>query len=719
MKQAALPLAMALALHPAARGAEPPLAMLVSVEIIGVAPLGGMGVERRLLPYAVQVADSERMAGAHSDNLADYLERHVNGVNVNSISGSPFQNDITYRGYRASPVLGSAQGLSVYLDGVRINEPFGDVVNWDMLPEAALAGIKLVPGANPAFGLNTLGGALALESKSGLSHPGAVADLSFNGDGRRRIDLSIGGVDVHGWHAFAAGTLFDEAGWRDHSAGRLANLYAKAGRRQVQHEWSVALLAGASRLRGNGLLPDAMYVRDRRASYSFPDLTRNRVLQLSAAGKQRLGAGAELSATVYARSSRRDADNGDAEWEDDSVEGVFNTSATRQSGQGASVLLGLRPGEHRLDLGATFDRSSSAYAQFEQDATLTAEREVVPEEGEEAQPGSSVTGTSSAWGVFASDTWKLAPRVHATASARWNHAVVANTLTSDRGVQPHERFTYNSFNPAFGLAYDAGRGLTLAANAARGNRVPTVIELGCADPEQPCRLPVGLQADPYLRQVVARTVELGARWQQGEAQATLALYRTGNRDDILFLSSGVTRLGYFANFARSRHQGVDASAGGRAGMWTWRAGYSYLDAEYDADGVLFTGVRTVSVKPGTPIAGLPRHSAKVSLAWQAGEGVRLGADLQVRSSLPVQGSEDDPAPLRTAGYALLNMHASWTPAPRWEAYARLNNVFDRRHETFGAVARDLFSEAGRAGETTRFVAPGAVRSLAAGLRYRY
>ena len=117
MKQATLPLAMALALHPAlhpaARGAEPPLAMLVSVEIIGVAPLGGLGVERRLLPYAVQVADSERMAGAHSDNLADYLARHVNGVNVNSISGSPFQNDITYRGYRASPVLGSAQGLSV------------------------------------------------------------------------------------------------------------------------------------------------------------------------------------------------------------------------------------------------------------------------------------------------------------------------------------------------------------------------------------------------------------------------------------------------------------------------------------------------------------------------------------------------------------------------------------------------------------------------------
>ena len=181
----------------------------------------------------------------------------------------------------------------------------------------------------------------------------------------------------------------------------------------------------------------------------------------------------------------------------------------------------------------------------------------------------------------------------------------------------------------------------------------------------------------------------------------------------------MTRLGYFANFARTRHQGMDMSAGGAAGRWTWRAGYSYLDAEYAAEGVLFTGVRTVSVKPGTPLAGLPRHSAKLSLQWQAGENVRLGADLQVRSSLPVQGSEDDPAPLRTAGHALLNMHASWTPALRWEAYARLNNVFDRRHESFGAVARDLFSEAGRAGATTRFVAPGATRSLAAGLRYRY
>ena len=152
MKHAHVALALAAALAPllAARAADAADVVLAKVDIVGVSPLAGAGIERRLLPYLLQSATSERIADAHADSLADYLARYLDGVNVNAISGSPFQNDITYRGFRASPVLGAAQGLSVYFDGVRINEPFGDVVNWDMLPEAAIGGILLVPGANPA-----------------------------------------------------------------------------------------------------------------------------------------------------------------------------------------------------------------------------------------------------------------------------------------------------------------------------------------------------------------------------------------------------------------------------------------------------------------------------------------------------------------------------------------------------------------------------------------
>lgn len=712
MKPVARAVALALAVHQAALAQEAPLAAMATVEIVATAPLAGLGVDRRLLPYALQSATSERIGDTHSDNLADFMARHLNGVNVNEISGSPFQNDISYRGFRASPVLGSSQGISVYLDGVRVNEPFGDVVNWDMLPEAAVGNLLLVPGSNPVYGLNTLGGALALASKSGLSHPGMELDLSAGSGGRQRFDLARGRKNARGWHSFIGSTLFDEDGWRQHSQGRLANVFIKLGQDDGAAAWSVSLLGGRSRLRGNGLLPDDIYREDRRAAYTFPDETRNRLLQLAFNASMHVDAGTELTALAYARNSRRDTVNGDVQDDGDGMEGVLNTTSTRQDSQGASSLLSMRRGAHHIDIGAAFDRSAVGYAQFSQAGEVTAQREIVADAGSARLPASSVTGSARALGVYAADTWTLARNTHLTASARFNHAKVNNTLTSARGLQPAESFTYSSLNPSLGIA-----GETLFANIAQGNRVPTVIELGCADPAQPCQLPVGLQSDPYLKQVIARTVEAGVRFRH----ATVSVYRTVNRDDILFLSSGASRQGYFSNFARTRHQGLDASANLVFGALSLRASYSYLDAVYDANGVLFTGARTVQVVRGTRIAGLPAHTFKLGAEWRVADSMTLGADMQAVSSMPTQGNEDgylsdtQRADVRVHGGALLNLRASWEPAARWEVYARINNVFNRRHETYGAVARSLFSGEGNA----RFVAPGAPRSMAVGLRYRY
>lgn len=703
---------------------------IATVEIVGVAPGAGPGVDRRTLPYAVQSADGDEVAALGSGTLAEFMARTLVGVQTNDISGSPFQTDLTYRGYRASPVLGTSQGISVYLDGVRINEPFGDVVNWDMVPEAAIGKLALVPGSNPLYGLNTLGGALALEGKSGTSDPGLVLDASLGQNGRRRIDLARGALHGGGWHSFIASTWFAEQGWRAHSDGQLGNLYAKVGRDSAAMDWSVTLNGGRSRLRGNGLLPDAMAASDWRSAYTFPDQTRNQLIQLAARTTLRIDDGRTLSAQAYVRSSRRETVNGDVELDEEGIGGQFNTTSTRQHGQGASVQLALRNARHQIDLGATLDRSSVAFAQFGQDGTLTPEREVVPLAGAEQEPASSVSGSAQALSVYAADTWTLAPSTHLTASARLNRARVGNRLTTPAGAQPAERFTYVRMNPALGLAHALGGGWTVSATAAQGNRVPTVIELGCADPAQPCRLPVGLQSDPYLRQVVARTLEAGARFERPGLHLSLAAYRTVNRDDILFLSSGLSRQGYFANVERTRHQGIDASLRLVRGSWTMRAGYSWLDAAYAADGVLFTGMRTVSIRRGTALPGLPRQSLKLGLEWQPAPAWRLGADLDAHSSLPTQGNEDglaaDPvagqapatADLRVGGRVLLHLRASWEMAPHWELYARIDNATERRYASFGALGRDVFAASG-APQDGRFIAPGAPRALAAGLRYRY
>lgn len=756
------------ATYAAAEPDEP--APIAKVEIVGIAPLNGLGIDRELLPYPVQAATDISIKKAGGENLSEFLARNLSGVNSNEISGSPFQNDITFRGFRASPVLGSAQGLSVYLDGVRVNEPFGDVINWDMVPEAAIGSVVLVPGANPLYGLNTLGGALAFTSKSGLTHAGLEAELSVTEHGRRRADLAYGWRRPDGWHGFVGATLFDDEGWRDHSSGRLGNAFVKLGRSLGATDWSASFLGGRSRLLGNGLLPELLYQDDRRAVYTHPDTTRNRLTQGTLNLTHRFSSDSELSAVAYARNSRRDTVNGDASEDyDDYVEdcedgfdgdgaalepdscgytraegaalhpGVLNTTSTRQDSQGASIAFTTRRGPARFDAGASFDHNDVDYMQYEQEAFITPGREVLGDPDEETELSSGVTGKSRTYGVYAAANVSLSGATQLSASLRFNRARVTNTLVDEDGLQPTESFTYSRLNPALGLTHRVGAQATVYANVAQSNRVPTVIELGCADPERPCRLPVGLQADPYLKQVVARTVEAGVRGRFDAGSYSLSLHRTVSDDDILFFTSP-SRQGYFSNFERTRRQGLDAMLTRQSGQWGLQFSYSYLQAIYDADGDIFTGARHVLVHSGTPIAGLPRHTARFALDWTPTALLTLGADLHVVSSLVTNGNEDgltedleddDDAPQRTdwriPGHGLLTLRASYRPAPKWELFARLSNVFDRRYETFGAVAPDLFphgrliqphQEPGDAANA-RFVAPGAPRTLVAGVRYRF
>ena len=115
----------------------------------------------------VQAANRRDIENSGALDLSDFLNKRLNGVHVNEIQGNPYQPDINYRGYTASPLLGTPQGVSVYMDGVRLNQPFGDVVSWDLIPRIAISEVALMPGSNPLFGLNTLGGAISLQTKDG------------------------------------------------------------------------------------------------------------------------------------------------------------------------------------------------------------------------------------------------------------------------------------------------------------------------------------------------------------------------------------------------------------------------------------------------------------------------------------------------------------------------------------------------------------------------
>ena len=721
------------------------------VEVIGTSPMAGLGVDRNLLPYASQTVRRSALDQAQADTMTDHLARRLPGMQVNDIQGSPFQADLTYRGYRASGLLGASQGLSVYLDGVRINEPFGDVIHWDMVPEFALQSLTVLPGANPSFGLNTLGGAIVLETVDGRSAEGLRAEVGFGSHGRKKADVGLGQRHADGWHSYVGGTVFDENGWRAESPGRQALVLAKLGRSQGGTDWSVGVLGGSATLVGNGLLPSVtlddgnatpdLYAGSRSAVFTHPDQTKNRLAQATFNVSQQLGAGSRLQALAYARNSRRDTVNGDGAEAFDPLQpdenASLNTTATRQSAWGAALSLAQRSGAHLWQVGASVDSSRVRYRQLEQEGSFDASRGV--RAGDEApELSASVTGKSLHLGLYATDTWQVVPGTHLTATLRANRSRVSNTLTTvddDTGVleaKPKESFTYTSLNPAVGLTQQLGTGLAVFANLARNTRVPTVIELGCADPAEPCRLPVGLQSDPYLKQVRATSLEAGLRWRPAPGQRLeLALFRTDNRDDIVFGSvSATSQLGYFQNFQRTRHQGLDASWQAQVGPVAVTAAYSHLQATYQAHGLLRMGERNVTITPGIGMAGLPRHSAKLGADWALGRGLSVGADMQIVSSRGVQGHEDglledgasDLHRLRIPGHTLLHLRLQWQATPALSVVARVQNALNKRYETYGALAETVFDAQGNFTgneEDALFVAPGAPRSLWLGLRLKF
>jgi outer membrane receptor protein involved in Fe transport len=757
-----------------------PSRQLAPVNVVAVSPLPGIGVSRDQLPYTVQTGRGATLDTSTNGSLAESLLRDDAGINAADIQGSPFQPDITFRGYTASSLVGAPQGLSVYLDGVRVNAPFGDIVNWDLIPEAAIDRTLLVPGSNPIYGLNTLGGALVLTTKSGITAPGVSATMRVGSFGRKRGDLAYGWHDGSGLHAFVAGTYFEEDGWRDHSDGHLGNLFAKAGKLTATGEIEATLLHGNSTIIGNGLTPETDYTedgpmpgmlrRDRAAAYTWPDQSHNRLWQGTLRGRHFFGDGAVVDVLGYVRRASRDTINGDVaedyeDYVDQCAEGfnsdgtpvgtgcpvdraealaippaVMNTTSLGEHSWGLSASLGKAWGTHRLTTGVDYNQSRVDYTQHEQAATFTGDRGVQPLPGSPVAFFSGVGGKARSFGIYATDTWAIRPRTFVTGSLRWNASRVSSTLdAADTGPQPASTFDYTKLNPALGVVQRFEGGLALYANASQSNRVPTVVELGCADPDSPCRLPAGLQSDPRLDQVTARTIEIGTRWRPNPSTSLwISAYRTDNRNDILFLRAPNTQQGYFSNFAKTRNQGIDAAVDQVVGPVTVSVRYSYLDATYQATGELASGERTIAVTPGMRIAGLPRNTIKLTATWHINDAATLAMDAIAVDRIGAVGNEDgyveDPSEgdaqrvdASVAGYVVANLRGSYRFDRHLSLFGGVSNLFDRRYSTFGALAGDVFPDgtlvqpaiAPSEAPTARFVAPGAPRAFYVALRYEY
>ena len=269
-----------------------------------VGPLPGLGLTKEEIPGNVQSLSAEDIKEFQALSMSDLFNSKLQGVMVNDYQSNPFQMDVQYRGFTAGPQIGTPQGLSVFFDGIRVNEPFGDVVNWDLIPMNAIASVDVFPGSNPIFGLNTLGGAFTVKTKDGFNYTDGDVQLLAGSFDRKQLQVE------KGWNNgtiafFGSGSFHDENGWRDDSPSQVNQVFGKASYRGDKLDINLSTLLVKTKLVGNGLIPTAMYDKDDESVFTSPDTTENTLQQFQLSGAYQVNDTFSITGQVYRRNSKR------------------------------------------------------------------------------------------------------------------------------------------------------------------------------------------------------------------------------------------------------------------------------------------------------------------------------------------------------------------------------------------------------------------------------
>ncbi|NIF81798.1 TonB-dependent receptor [Paraburkholderia sp. Cy-641] len=722
-----------------------PTTTLAPIVVVGTTPLLGIGTPLTQVPANVQTVHAADLERQRRQTLTDYLAANLPSVSIADAQGNPYQMNLTYRGFTASPLLGTPQGLSVFVDGVRVNEPFGDVVNWDLLPQQAISTMQLIPGSNPTYGFNTLGGALSITTKNGKDNPVGEAEISGGSWGRKAAQIEQGGTIGQNLDYYFTANAANDNGWAEQNESRVRQAFGKL--RYTDANTTLSLSGGAADndLHGTQTIPRS-FLGNPKQPYTYPDQNQNTVGYLTLSGDHYFNDHVELSGNAYYRhfrntntSSNVNNDYGSVEDDGDvnTLQATNERSVVATDSYGASLqltLLGKLGGmENQLIAGMAVDAANSRFTQASQDAAFTDSRATIGIGDFEQETYAKTHNTS--YGIYLSDTLSLTPHWSLTLAGRYNWAEA--TIGDESGEQPNlnGHHTFSRFNPAVGINWNPTWALTAYASYNEGMRSPTAIELACADPNAPCSLPNDFISDPSLEPVISKTFEIGARGKLGASTTwSAAAYTTTLDNDIQFISSNGagSSLGFFQNVGRTRRQGVELAGQTQLGPITVTGSYSYVDATYrsswtesspsnssaDDDG-------NITVKPGNHIPGIPATTVKLRLDYAATPKWRIGTNLTWRGSVYAQGDENNQdANGRISGYLLIDMDTAYQVTKQVQVFASVTNLLDKRYASFGALGQNFFTGPnntfnGANPVNEQFVGPGAPRGFWVGMRYAW
>jgi iron complex outermembrane recepter protein len=733
------------ALPPPSEAANPsesdagPTTTLPQLNVIAPTPLLGSGVNSSQVPAQNQVLTNQDVTLQGPPSYLGALQDQAQGVHLDSAAGGPFQPNLFYHGFQAAPLQGTPQGLAVYLNGVRFNQAFGDTVNFDLIPSNAIDTMN-IEGANPVFGLNALGGSLAIQMKNGFTYHGGEVDAYGGSFGQIAGDFQYG-KQVDNTAVYVAVSGLHENGWRDFQSSGLKQFYGDVGWRSDIAEMHVNVALAQTSLQAPGTTPVEWLAVDPRAQFTGPSPIDNVYSLISVNGNiqvsdttslqalayydyflQRVGngnvadfgscntltgflceAGTDVLATVRNGNPIPDYLNGGpySDWD---------SEVTNTNGYGVSAQITNENsifGHHNnLVVGASFDGSNTLFGattgiggldpvtlNFLGPAGLP--QGITVDQADGTDSPVSVTSTTAYYGIYLADIFDITPQLSANVSARFNAEQI--NLNDQLGTGLSGDHSYTHFNPGVGLTYRPIPAFSVYASYAVSNRAPTPAELSCADPTSPCSLANFFTGDPNLKQVVSHTIEAGFRgtlthFLDGKLDWNLSLFHSNLDDDIEFVQSVILGRGFFQNVGATRRQGLDAGFQFTNDRWKAWFGYTYTDATFqsafaesspnnpgaDANG-------NIQVAPGNRLPGVPANLVKFGVQYKATPAWAVGATAVAASGQYLFGDEAN-LTKQMPGYFVLNLNTSYQITQNVQVFGLVQNVLDQRYYVYGTFS---------------------------------
>lgn len=699
-------------------------------------------------PADIRTVGSADIEVSRALTASDLLNDTVPSAFLSDTESNPFQEDLYYRGFDASPVLGTPQGLAIYQGGTRINQHFGDTVLWDLVPSFAIRSIDVVPGSDPVFGMNALGGAVVLNMKSGFdADAGETLDAAGGSFGRAKLVAEFAGR-FGNEAVYLGASIVDDSGWRRSSQSQVYQAYGDFAVRSSRASAGISLTLVTDSLNENGAIPVQDFAT---AAFSIPDTAKDRDFVLQGRGEYDFENGLVLRGALYGRVTHIATSNGEASGfvpcvsnslvlcDDDGNPLATNSGApipSRVGGDGSDGIETIAT----MAYGASFeiddtasllghadtfsfgDAVDRAYTGFASDmllANLT------------FQPGGDTTQSLGillggpqyqVWlrandfdeGLFAEDNFAISRAWSVKLSARFHFDSI--DLGDRLGTALTGNHDYQGVNPALEFVWHTPNGMTAYGELEQSSRTPTAAELSCSNPAQPCLFPLSFISDPSLKQVVARTAEIGINGNAAAGAAAFDwsadFYATRNQDDIIFESAGPTiGSGYFANVGTTQRLGAEAAVDAKWNGFDLRANYGFVEATFESP---FTDLSpynpgadangNIVVKAGDRMPNIPRSSAKFRLGYAATPSLHVAISAMAESAQYLRGDEADlrkPLP----GYVVFGAEADYQITQRLQLYVDAQNILDRRYATFGLYGDPTGNGAFPQFTNPRFIVP--------------